>query len=56
MSQSPHNRRAGSRQPKRDKSLFYRRVMPVLFVVLALIMLALIVLAAGIATGLVAWT
>lgn len=38
-----------------DKSVFYDRVVPVLFVALGLIMLLLIVFALGVLTGLIPW-
>lgn len=44
-----------SRPPRTRQSLFYDRVIPALFVVLAVIMLALVIFALGVATGGVAW-
>ncbi len=52
--ESQNNDAENHRMP--DNSVFFDRVVPVLFIILAVVMIVLIALAIGVLTGTVSWT
>ncbi len=54
---APESKSEGLKSHKiSDKSLLFNRVIPILFVILAVVMGLLIVFAVGVLTGIVSWT
>lgn len=52
---SPHDRRTFKAHRIPERSLFYQRIMPAMFIVLVVIMAGLILFALGVLLGLVPW-
>ncbi|MBZ0305113.1 MAG: hypothetical protein K8I82_03505 [Anaerolineae bacterium] len=57
MAQKAKNEKQGIKAHKMpEKSVFFDKVMPALFIVLAVVMVGLIIFAFGVVTGIVQWS